>query len=656
MKAPNTVSIARLGSHKTVRMAADELKKYLHLMNPDALIDVRIYDKYDASIPNLLWVGLDAELDKNLKPVEDKTLDDAICIDVDDFCGFITGANERAVLIAAYRFLRELGIKWLCPGKLGEVIPEKVLDKCNIHINEVPSMRHRTICIEGAIGYEHTYDLIDWMTKMGMNGYLFQFFVPDFFFRRWYLHERNNKVMEPVPFTREDGLCIHKKLIEDVTDRSLLHHAVGHGWTAKPFGLDASGWDYIDDNTVPDDIREMLAMTNGKRQLFGGAPSNTQACYSNPKATARIAEAVADYCAEHPDIDYIHVWLADERNNFCECENCRDIRPSDLYIKMLNRVDEELTSRNIDTKIVMISYNDLSWAPQFEELKNPKRFSLMFAPITRRFNTSYADVDLDNLPEEEWPFELNKLVMPRENTPVVRLMKGWDNFKSLDRSVFDYHFWATTFVSDVGGFKISDVMSRDIKTYKKLNIDGLVSCQVQRYSFPTNIPMQVMADTLWNENADFNVIVDTYLKDAFGKESKKVRTYLETLSNLTAYWVKNEEPDVMVDDKLKADNKKGLDLIKEYRPVFEKIFEDGNFENEVQKTFWRFLIKHLDLAEVILKLQVRKFSGESPDDRFDAIRAGVKAYREAEPELHRVFDVWRQILTLGSAIPIEDAH
>ena len=225
MESPNTIIIARLGSHKTVRMATDELKKYLHLMDPDALIDVRIYDKYDASIPNVLWVGLDAELAKNLKPVKDKTLDDAICIDVDDFCGFITGANERAVLIAAYRFLRELGIKWLCPGEIGEVIPEKVLDKCQIHINEVPSMRHRTICIEGAISYEHTYDMIDWLTKMGMNGYLFQFMVPDFFLRRWYAHERNNKIMEPIPFTREDGISIHKKLIEDVTNRSLLHHA-----------------------------------------------------------------------------------------------------------------------------------------------------------------------------------------------------------------------------------------------------------------------------------------------------------------------------------------------------------------------------------------------------------------------------------------------
>ncbi|MBO4941433.1 MAG: DUF4838 domain-containing protein [Clostridia bacterium] len=656
MKAPNTVTIARLGSHKTVIMAASELKKYLNLMDPLALVDVRIYDKFDASIPNLLWVGIDDELDKNLKPVEDKSLDDAICIEVTDFCGFITGANERAVLIAVYRFLKELGVRWLCPGKIGEVIPEKILDKCQIHINEVPSMRHRTICIEGAIGYEHTYDLIDWMTKMGMNGYLFQFFVPDFFFRRWYLHERNNEVMEPIPFTREDGLCIHKKLIEDVTDRSLIHHAVGHGWTAEPFGLDASGWDYVDDDTVPGDIREMLAMTNGKRQLFGGAPSNTQACYSNPKAIEKIAKSVADHCESHPDIDYIHVWLADMRNNFCECENCRDIRPTDLYIKMLNRVDEELTSRNIDTKIVMISYNDVSWAPQFEKLNNPDRFSLMFAPITRRFDSSYADVDLDNLPEEEWPFELNRLVMPRENTPVVRLMKGWDNFKVYDRSVFDYHFWSTTFISDIGGFKIADVMSRDIKTYKKLGLDGLISCQVQRCSFPTNVPMQVMADTLWNENVSFDTVVDDYLRDAFGKEYKTVRNYLETLSKLTAYWVKNEEPDVIVNDELREKNEKGIEIIKEHREVFAKILEDSDFENDVQKMFWKILIKHLDLAEVTLKLQVRKFSGESPEERLDATDAVANAYREAEPELHRFIDVWRQLLTLGFATPIEDAH
>ena len=655
MRAFRTVTITRIGSHQTVCMAADELKRYLNALDPEALVDVRIYDAYDANLPKLLWVGLDEQLDKKVLPVENKAYDDAICIDVRDFSGIITGANERAVLIAAYRFLKELGIRWLCPGKFGEVIPARNLDACEVHISEVPSFRHRTMCIEGANSYEHVCDMIDWMPKMGMNSYYFQLFIPSIFFSRWYSHERNERLGKE-PFTYEDACKTHQKLLEDTKRRSMMVQAGGHGWTSKILGYNPGDWDYLDESTLLAEDLEMLAMIDGKRGLRGNSPTNTQLCYSNPRVISFIVKEVADYCEAHPEADIFHMTLADQRNNFCECEKCRPFRPADIYVKVLNAIDEEMTARNIPAKIVISAYNDTSWAPLTESFRNPHRFLLLFAPITRRFTDSYADVDLDNLPEEEWPFELNKLVMPRQNTPIVKVMKGWDDFKVYDRLINDYHYWSTTFISDIGGFKIADTMSRDIKTFKSLDLNGYISCQVQRYSFPTGVPMQVMADTLWNENASFDEIAEDHLRTAFGKHYQDVRTYLETLSNLAAYWVKNEEPDVMVDEKRKTDNEKGLEVIAQYRPLFTKLYEAGKFENNTQRYFWRFLMKHLELSELVLKLQVRKFSGESPKERLDAIDALANAYRASELELHRVLDVWRQLLTLAFATPIEDAH
>jgi len=651
----NNITIGRLGENKTVCMAAEELKKYLNLMDAKTLVDIRIYEKYDKALPNVLWVGTDEVLSHNLKPVKDKNLDDAISVAVDDFCGFITGANERAVLIAVCRFLKELGVRWLCPGKIGEVVPERELDKCSVHISEVPYMRHRCICIEGANSYEHIADIIDWSPKAGLNAFLIQFKNPYEFLQRWYLH-RKNENLGKTPFTPEDAARINSKCREDILLRGLEYHAGGHGWTTEPFGIPSDGWTQVDDKDIPDDVRECFAMIDGKRGLFNGGPAITQNCCSNPKVISTISRAVADYCEENPEMGYVHVWLADSRNNFCECENCRDFRPADLFVNMLNYVDEELTARNIDTKVVVDSYNDLSWAPQKYTFKNPDRFILMFAPITRRFESSLADVKEKDIPKEEWPFELNKLVMPRENPAIIRVMKGWDDFGVGERGVFDYHFWSTTFITDVGGFKVADTLFRDIDAYKELGIDGFTSCQVMRYSFPTNIPMEIMADKLWNKDADFDLIVDGYLKDAFGREYKTVRTYLETLSKLTAYWVKNEEPDVMVDEKRKGDNERALEVVDEYRKVFTKIAERDDFENNVQKMFWSFLMKHLDLAELAIRLQVRKFAGESPAERLDAIDAYANALRDAEPELHRVFDVWRQLLTLAHATPIEDAH
>ncbi len=654
MTTIKNIIIARLGSNKTVRMAADELKRYLNLMDSKILVDVRVYNNYDKNLPNLLWVGVDDILSENLKPVEDKKLDDAICIEVEDFCGFITGANERAVLIAVYRFLKELGIKWLCPGKIGEVIPEREIDKCSVHINEAPSLRFREICIEGAASYEHIYDLIDWLPKAGMNAYQMQFFNPFCFLDRWHSHERNEQLGK-VSFTREDLDATLAKLVEDITERGIIYRAVGHGWTAEPIGLTSGGWFVADSSEISEETREYLAMINGKRDI-NGEPTNTQLCYSNPKVISIISNAVAEYCEAHPECDYVMVWLADMRNNFCECENCRDFHPTDLYINLLNHVDKELTKRGIETKLGLCAYNETSWTPLESKLDNPERFVLEFAPITRLFDESLAAVDMDNLPEKEWEFELNKILMPRENAPIIKLMKGWDNFEVGDRCLFDYHFWGGTFITDVCGFRISRILADDIKFLKELNLNGYISCQSQRYSFPTNFPMQIMAETLWDDSTDFDKSAERYLRDAFGKEYKCVHNYFETLSNLTAYRLKWNEPDVMVDDKLKADNEKGLEIIAEYRPVFTRIAEEGKFENNVQKTFWGFLLKHLDIAEVALKLQVRKFAGESPEERLDAIDAYANAVREAEPELHRVFDTWRQLLTLAHATPIEDAH
>ena len=637
----NSITIGRIGSHRTVKFAVDKLRKYLKMLDEKIIIDVRIYQEYDENLKNLLWVGMSDDFHTKFPEVDDRKVDDAIYIDVQDFCGVVSGNNERSVLMAVYRFLKELGIGWLHPGVGGEMIPKRTLDKCEIHVCEAADVRYRVMCIEGALCYEHVYNMIDWLPKVGMNGYFIQFIVPEEIFKRWYSHKYNEKLGN-VPFDREDAKHIQEKIAEDIADRSLLYHAVGHGWTTEPFGIPAANSKKFDASKISDDVRNMLAMIDGKRELFGGEPTNTNLCYSNPKAVDIISSAVADYCKEHPEVSDIHVWLADMRNNYCECEKCRKYRPADLYVNLLNHIDEKMTAYGVDTKVCMISYNELSWAPLENKLHNPKRFILSYAPITRRFTDSYADVNLNSLPEEP-EFKLNKLIMPRTNAPIVKLIKGWDGFAVGGRCLFDYHLWTTTLDCDLGGFYISRILSEDIKTFRSLNINGLVSCQTQRYSYPNNLPMQVMAQTLWNTSMDYETIVNDYYTKCYGKDYQTAREYLETLSNLMAYWPKHNEADVIVDDERKEKAIKALEHIAMYVPIIRKI-ATGKFEHAVQKQAWRFLVIHTEIAELVAKLQVRKFSGESSKERVDASRALRDKYLEVEEELHEVFDVWRQLL------------
>ena len=139
------------------------------------------------------------------------------------------------------------------------------------------------------------------------------------------------------------------------------------------------------------------------------------------------------------------------------------------------------------------------------------------------------------------------------------------------------------------------------------------------------------------------MIVNDYYKKFYGKNYQTAREYLETLSSLTAYWPKFNEEDVIVDEERRVNAQKALDHIAAYVPSIHKIAE-GEFEHAVQKQAWRFLAIHTGIAELVAKLQIRKFSGESPKERVDASRALRDKYLEVEEELHEVFDVWRQLL------------
>ena len=149
------ITIARIGSHRTVQFAVRELCRYLKRLDPQAVIEQRVYQAYDETVRGVLWTGL-AEKAQEIRESENVIgTDDAILVEVKDYQGVILGSNERSVLIAVYRFLKELGIGWLHPGEKGELIPHKILEHCQVAICEKADMRYRVMCIEGAVSYEH---------------------------------------------------------------------------------------------------------------------------------------------------------------------------------------------------------------------------------------------------------------------------------------------------------------------------------------------------------------------------------------------------------------------------------------------------------------------------------------------------------------------
>jgi len=614
------LTLARIGSDVTIRYAFDELVRCLRQMDAELFLDRRVYEVWEPSLQDALWIGLDGSVTESL--------DDEIKIDIKDGCGIITGSNERSVLIGVYRALYELGCRFIRPGRDGEILPKQMIEKdqLNIQIHERPSYRHRAVCIEGSNDYQHVADMIDWLPKIGMNGYFVQFHTPYYFFNNWYNHD-GNPTLKGHTLSREDVDHIWRLLEEEIQKRGLMYHAVGHGWTCEPFGIAGGGWQKYS-GEIPEETKQCFALVNGVRDLWKGVALNTNLCYSKPEVRNTVTDAIADYCKKNPAVGYLHFWLADAYNNQCECENCRDIRPADFYVQMLNELDEKLTAAGIPTKIVFLVYMDLLWEPEFARIKNQDRFVLMFAPISRTYTNAFADDSRILADDELAPYVKNKVKMPSSVAENVTRLTKWQKQFAGDSFDFDYHImW--DHLLDPGYYECARILHKDMVNLDKIGLNGMVSCQNQRVFYPTGLPMYAMARGLWDKQSDFQQIATEYFRAAFSEDAPAVEKYMRTLSELFhPPYLRNELP--RVNAELAADFAKIIPVVETFRTEYIE-------PNRNKDLSWKYLSYHARYCTLLAETLQLRASGEVEASKKSA--EALKEYLcETELQTHRVFD------------------
>ncbi len=615
-----TITVAKIGTNQTVNYAVDELVRLIKAIDSRVYIDQRTYDAYDPELP-LLWVG-------RTELVKGSDIDDEILIDVKDGVGVITAANNRAVLIAAYRFMRELGCEWVRPGADGEVVPNYTVspDKLTVSVHEMPSYRHRGITTEGSLGYEHIYNMIEWLPKMGFNTYFIQGFVPVGFFNRWY-KKPYNPFEEGKALTVDDYYHIQRRVEEEIAKRSLIYHTVGHGWTEKPFGITERIADRNDPRLTPE-IKKYFAMINGERELDYRGSSGTQLCYSNPEVRETITDAIVSYCKQKPFVDVVHFWLADHFNNNCECEECQKHRPSDYYVMMLNELDKKMEAEKLSQKIVFLVYVDLLWEPVDFKVENRDRFILMFAPISRTYTNALCDSERMKK-EDIPPYVRNKLELPKSVPQNVGHLAAWQENFDGDGFIFDYHLMWDHFL-DPGFTTCARILHRDMANLDKLGLYGSVSCQQQRCAFPTALPMYAMAAALWNKNESFESISARYYKAAFGEDSAAVETYLARISELfDSSFMRNDHKEAHRDVLTRMAR---IDAL-------TRAFELSHIApNRERSASWRYLAIHAEYCRIYAELIRRYTYGDEREikEQTDKFTAFIFAM---EPELHTVHDM-----------------
>ena len=610
--------------------AAEELQRYLMLATGRKPA-IRTYKAYRKQAG--LWIGTTESFPDVIISVTDVAMDDAIWVESVGWNGIITGVNPRSVLLAVYRYLASLGCRWVRPGFDGQYIPRIALDSKAVSLREQASYRHRAICIEGSVSYEHLGNIIDWAPKVGFNGYFIQDAEGYVLFDRWYSQEAGGGELLNLQFEQAEKYA--RRSVEEIKKRDLLFHKMGHGWTNFPFGIGIG--EACPPAKIPEAVVPYLAEVNGKRELWKNVPCYTQLCYSNPKVRTKICRAAADYARTHPEVDILHFWLSDGSNNHCECAECRKSRPSDFYVAMLNELDILLTEANLSTKIVFLIYVDLLWPPESERIQNQDRFILMFAPITRTYSEAFAASESSAaIP----PYQRNRLTFPTSVDEYIAFLRQWQQFFRGDSFIFDYHFQWDHF-KDPGYTQIARILHADVRNLAAIGLHGFVSCQTQRPFLPTGLGMTVMGRTLWNRDEDYDEMVEDYYSAAFGSEGMKAHAYLVKLSSMfDPAYIRNEKP--AVDSSAAESFRKIPDFVKSFTPTIDR---NTKTTETAWASSWRYLKSHAAIVTALAAAFETRARGDNKafDERLNAVEQIVSRLRD---QIHPTFDGWLFIWTV----------
>ena len=632
------LKINKITSHSAIDFAAEELKKYLRMMMPEGG-DIKI--SYNPSAADGFLLGLMQDFGLDTSDAEDTELDDILYIDTTATGGIIAGDNPRSVLLAVYEYLRQNGSRWLYPGIDGEYIPMKPIEP--VKYRHKPDMRYRGWCNEGAESQSAMLETIDFCPKVGMNVYMLEFRIPTFYYDCYYDHNHNTENRAPEHITEMQVLQWKRQCETEIAKRGLQLHDIGHGWTVDAFGIDSmGGWSKYDSDRLTEEQKQYLPLRNGVRELFNNQPVNTQFCMSNPEARRLFVKYVCDYAEKHANSDYLHIWLADARNNHCECDECRSKLPSDWYVILMNELDEAFSARGITTRVVFIAYFDTLWAPKTEKINNPSRFALLFAPITRSYTESLPKGELSKKP---LPFALNQNQYPKDLEENLAYLPLWDKNPHGTNIAYEYHFWVHQ-VYDLSGIYLANRINEDIKAYRDFGFGGIIEDGSQRSTFPNGLALYTYARTLYDTSLSSEEILEDYFSHIYGTEWEKFRDYLIELGEALPFEML--EVGLLLMTPGGEDEKRAMITRPEYTERLSRVREittrgrelirtHYNSDARVQTVSVRLLERHAELCDMLADALIER----TRDNLAEALELFHKArveFGKYEREIERYFD------------------
>ena len=625
-------SINKVASNIVVDFAAEELKKYLRMMMP------RVGDipmAYDPNATEGFRLGLMSDFGlSTAEETDEPQYDDIVHIDTDEKGGIIAGSNYRSVLLAVYEYLKKNGCRWLFPGVDGEFIPIQNIQPVKYH--KMADSRYRGQCNEGAESQQVMLESIDFTPKVGLNCYMLEFDIPKIYYDWYYEHRFNTANRDPEPVSADTVLQWKRVCEIEFEKRGILMHDMGHGWNAEPFGISSTGgWDRDTENPVPEESVQYLAMLNGVRGLNNGVALNTQFCMSNPKARKIVIDYICKYAETATNVDLLAISLADGQKGHCECEECQKMRPADWYVIMLNEMDEEMTTRNLPSRLKFSAYSDTAYEPLYNKIKNPNRFVMTLAPITRSYKHS---APIHPRVEQLTPYVRNKSGRLGTLEESLHRFDLWKEKAGCDTYVYEYYFWKHQFYAP-GVFSFAKRIREDVFAYRDNGFKGMVADGSQRCYFPNAFSFYVYGAMLFDHSLTMEELIEDYFSHAYGDQWKTVVEFLEKIDELlpqsylealhTAAVPSNFYNPAMEEKLLSVQ-----EVTDRYAAIFD---EHKNMPCRVQTVAMRLMRHHTDFCAGFAKFMSYKCLGKDAEAKTEAV-AFLKEFGKREQAIEHYYD------------------
>ena len=597
--------INKLRSDPVIDFAAEELRKYLRMMQPEKDFgQIRL----DADAKDGFRLGLLEDFDLDAGDI-DRLWDDVVHIDTTEDGGILAGSNPRSVLFAVYRLLKLNDCRFFFPGAEGEVIPCQPLKPQKYH--KLADHRMRGHTIEGRPSYEEVLDYLDFHAKEELNA--FGCFGVSIYHHYHYNHVQNDANCEPEFFDADLANSQWRARYEyEAKRRGLLLLSGEHEMTINALGL------RIEDRfayrsgkkQIPEDVLPNVAQIKGVRKIYRNDIFCTNLCMSRPELRTKMVNAVVAEIEKKPYLDFYGVTVADGARNHCECEACQQKIPSDWYVMVLNELDEVLTQKGLKNRIIFSFYVDMIFAPQTESLKNPDRFILQYCPISRTYDSSIKDVSV--LPEPV-KYVRNAWTPPKSSEEVFSLFKKWQEVFPGPYSVYEYHFWVHQY-RDPGSMAMSRRIYEDVQSYKLTDMDGCMQDGSNKSFWPNGFMGHIYAESLLNRNCDYDAELKDYYSRFYGKDWQVARDYLQAISDAFdhSYMCGRKSAEKKHGEHYNPDHAQSLAKVHEITDGLRKFLETKDEpQSRVEYLGWRLLSEHADYCDGIARIMTEKCLGNT---------------------------------------------